>query len=111
MAHGLNRPVPPICERVYSISFESDGTLWSATVGSRLKGRKKIVVKGNADWGLWFEDPALVLAIFPPAPYVIVTVPHENSHFRGDEIGATPIGIELFFQPSRQRLPKDPTKS
>jgi hypothetical protein len=74
MANGLNRPVPAIGERVYSISFDSDGTLWKATVGEGLKGRKPKLVKGkNVGWeDWWFDDTALVLAIFPPVPYFVV---------------------------------------
>jgi hypothetical protein len=86
MARGLNRPVPPIGERVYSISFESDGTLWIATVGERLRGQKAKVIRGKTvgweDW--WFDDTALVLAIFPPVPHFVVVLPDIHSHFRGD---------------------------
>jgi hypothetical protein len=97
MANGLNRPVPALGDRVYSISFESDGTLWVATVGERLKGRKPRLVKGkNIGWEVWFDDPALVLAIFPPVPYFVVVLPDIHSHFRDQAFAATPIGIERF---------------
>jgi hypothetical protein len=103
MANGLDRPVPPIGERVYCVSFESDGTLWKATVGERLKGRKPRIVKGkNVGWeDWWFDDPTLVLAIFPPVPYFVVTWPDVHSHFRDDAFALTPIGIELFSHSSK----------
>jgi hypothetical protein len=99
----LNRAVPPIGERVYSISFESDGTLWVAKVGERLKGRKAKLVKGkNVGWEeWWFDDPAYVLAIFSGSPFIVVVLPDPHSHFRDQAIGATPIGIELFAHPSK----------
>jgi hypothetical protein len=103
MANGLNRPVPAMGERVYSISFESDGTLWRATVGERMKGRKPKLAKGKKvgweDW--WFDDTALVLAIFPPVPYFVVVFPDVHSHFRDDAFAATPIGTTLFSHSSR----------
>jgi hypothetical protein len=104
MANRLNRPVPAIGERVYWVSFESDGTLWKATVGERLKGRKPRTLKGKngggwEDW--WFDDPALVLAIFPPAPYFVVVLPDVHSHFRDHAFDATPVGFELFSHSSK----------
>jgi hypothetical protein len=104
IAKGLNRPVPAVGERVYWVIFESDGTLWKATVGERLQGRKPRMLKGKngggwEDW--WFDDPALVLAIFPPVPYFVVVLPDINSHFRDRAFAATPIGFELFSHSSR----------
>jgi hypothetical protein len=102
MAAGLNRTVPAIGERVYSISFDSDGSLWVATVGEHLRGRKPILVQGkNIGWGPWFDDPSLVLAIFPGAPYIVVTLPNVHSHFRDQAFGATPFGITLFSHSSK----------
>jgi hypothetical protein len=102
MADGLNRPVPAIGDRVYSISFESDGTLWQATVGERLKGRKSRLGKGkNIGWEVWFDDSALVLAIFPPVTYVVVVLPDIHSHFRDEAFAATPIGIVPFSNSSK----------
>lgn len=103
MANGLGRPVPAIGERIYSISFESDGTLWIATVGERLSGRKPKLLRGkHVGWEDWsFDDPALVLAIFPPVPYFVVVVPDEHSHFRDQAFAATPIGRTLFSHSSK----------
>jgi hypothetical protein len=103
MANGLRRPVPPIGERVYSISFESDGILWKATVGERLKSRKPKLVKGkNVGWeDWWLDDTALVLAIFPPVPYFVVQLPDVHSHFRAQVFAATPRGITLFSNSSK----------
>ena len=102
IANGLSRPVPAIGERMYWISFESDGTLWKATVGERLKGRKPKMVKGeNVGWeDWWFDDSALVLAIFPGVPFFVVVLPDVHSHFRDEAFGATPVGSERFSHPS-----------
>jgi hypothetical protein len=82
MANGLNRPVPAI--------------------GERLKSRKSRLVKDkNIGWEVWFDDPALVLAIFPPVPYFVVVLPDVHSHFRGQAFAATPIGIERFSHSSK----------
>jgi hypothetical protein len=97
IAAGLKRAVPPIGQRVYSISFESDGTLWVATVGDRLRGRKAMFAKRkNIGWGPWFDDPSLVIAVLPGAPYFVVAAPDAHSHFRDEAFAATPIGITLF---------------
>jgi hypothetical protein len=65
-------------ERVYSITFDHNGEEWTATVGKILKGlsRKTIRVKGEYQTRERVEhlsDPALVLAIFPGVPYVVIT--------------------------------------
>jgi hypothetical protein len=105
MADGLRRPVPAISERVYSISFESDGTLWVATVGERLRGRKPRLKNGKTiGWEEWFNDPTLILAIFPPVPYIVVAQPGTNAHFRDQAFAATPIGITPFSHSSKYRL-------
>jgi hypothetical protein len=103
IARKCEQTVPPVGKRVYSISFESDGILWVATVGQRLAGRKPVLVKRKrtGDRGPWFEDPASVFAIFPGVPYCVVTdagYSSGSSHF-GNPFYATAIGIELFSLP------------
>jgi hypothetical protein len=75
-AEMAGRTVPPPGERVYSITYVHNGEEWTATVGERLCGKRYTVTKSK---GQQFErtqsvsDPALVLAIFPGSPFVIVT--------------------------------------
>ena len=76
LAARCNRPVPPAGERIYSISFEHNGEVWQATVGQTLSGTKVKTrkVKGRTisnEHAL--SDPAMVLAIFPGSPFVVVT--------------------------------------
>jgi hypothetical protein len=95
MAQGCDREVPPIGRRIYSISFEHDDIVWTATVGEHLRGRKsvKVMNKETVEWQI--DDPALILAIFPQVPYCIVTYSNAKSHF-GQIFYATPRGVELF---------------
>ena len=93
MAQACDREVPPIGKRIYSISFEHDGILWTATVGEHLRGRKSVRGKEAVEWHI--GDPALVLAIFPRVPYCIMTYSNGKSHF-GSVFYATPRGVELF---------------
>ena len=97
IARQCERTVPAPGARVYSISFERGGITWIATVGEQLRGRKPIRVK-RKETGQWrdIRDTALVLAIFPGEPYIVVTRPGSNSHFRGTKVYATPTGVWLF---------------
>jgi hypothetical protein len=100
IAQKCEQIVPPLGERVYSISFDSDGTLWVATVGKHLRGRKPVLVrrKRSGEWGPWFDDAASVLAIFPGVPCCVVTdggYSSTGSHF-GNPFYATAIGTEFF---------------
>ena len=95
IAKDCNRVVPPIGNRIYSISFEHDGILWTATVGEHLRGRKYMKVKGKDTVEWHIGDPALILAIFPTVPYCVVTYSNGRSHF-GHIFYATPAGVELF---------------
>ncbi len=62
--------------RVRSIAFTQDGVRWVAAVGEELRGerttstlrRGELVERTEA-----FADPARVLAVYPGAPYVVVT--------------------------------------
>jgi hypothetical protein len=63
-------------ERVYSIHWTHDGEVWTATVGQRLSGER---MKRRRQRGEWREtrtplkDGAVVLAIFAPDPFMVVT--------------------------------------
>ena len=97
IAGQCERAVPAPGARVYSISFERGGITWIATVGEQLRGRKPIRFK-RQETGQWrdIRDTALVLAILPGEPYIVVTYPGSNSHFRGNRFYANPTGVELF---------------
>jgi hypothetical protein len=68
--------VPAMSSRVYSITYTHDGEEWTATVGEPLKGvrYKTSRVKGKKiERVLRLSDPAVVLAIFPGNPYIVIT--------------------------------------
>ena len=104
LAQQCERAVPAPGARVCSISFERSGITWIARVGERLRGRKPIRFK-RKETGQWrdIRDTALVLAIFPGEPYIVVTYPGGNSHFRGNRLYATPTGVELFSLEAEHR--------
>jgi hypothetical protein len=72
LAQKCGRAVPAIAERVYSVSFERDGLIWTAIVGERLRGRRPQHTQHRRT-EREIEDPAMVLAIFPDSPYCIIT--------------------------------------
>jgi hypothetical protein len=96
IAETCHREVPPIRRRIYSIVFEHDDIVWTATVGEHLRGRKSVWVRGKetVEWNI--TDPALIVAIFPRVPYCVVTYSSGKSHFE-PIFYASPIQIELFF--------------
>ena len=68
--------VPPAERRVYSIVFGHDGETWIATVGESLHGtrtRTSTVRKQKVERTTQISDPAIVLAIFPGSPFMVVT--------------------------------------
>lgn len=76
LAALAQRHVPLTTDRIYSITFEHDGTEWIATVGKQLRGhtianpraraKKRRVERQRSDC-------ATVLAIFAGVPYIVVT--------------------------------------
>ena len=75
-AKWCGRPAPPLGERIYSIVFMHDGESWHATVGEVMHGTKYSThkVRGNkVERSQSVSDPALVLAIFPGVPFMVVT--------------------------------------
>lgn len=76
LAKWAQRPVPPLGERVYSITYMHDGEEWTATVGEQLAGvrRKEGTSRGRRiERVTQLADPATVLAILPGTPYIVVT--------------------------------------
>ena len=68
LAEQSGLPVPPLGERIQSITFHRDGVDWTATVGDRLEGSEK--AEGAL---LTRSDPATVRAIFAGDPYMVMT--------------------------------------
>ena len=76
LAKVAQRAVPELAERIYSINYRHDGEDWVATVGQTLHGSKTRMVRSggrNVERRQSLADPATVLAIFPGAPFVVVT--------------------------------------
>jgi hypothetical protein len=86
-ARWCGRVVPSPERRIYSITFVHDGEEWTATVGESLKGKRFRTTRSR---GMKIEreqsisDPAIVLAIFPGIPYVVVT----NHRLGGRNVGS-----------------------
>ena len=95
LAQSCDRKVPPVGHRIYSIIFEDHGIVWTATIGEHLRGRKAVKVKNKETVEWQIDDPALVLAIFPPLPYCVLTNLKGKSRL-GQTFYAVPRGIELF---------------
>ena len=74
-------------KRVYSITFVHNGERWTATVGESLRGKG---FRTSRSRGMRIEreypvsDPAIVMAIFPGIPYMVVT----NHRMRGQRVGS-----------------------
>src|SRR5690606_12022733 len=76
LARIAQRPVPELSERIYSIKYRHNGEEWCATVGSTLSGYRARTIKSGGrtiEQRQPLSDPAVVLAIFPGAPYIVVT--------------------------------------
>jgi hypothetical protein len=76
LARFAGQLVPQLSERVYSITYDYDGEEWRATVGETLRGvrPKRSRSKGTkVEREMPVYDAALVLAIFPGTPYLVVT--------------------------------------
>jgi len=76
LARFAGRAAAEHSERVYSITFDHKEEEWTATVGETLSGirRKRVSSKGTTvERELPLRDAALVLAIFPGTPYLVVT--------------------------------------
>lgn len=74
-AAWCGRTVPTLDRRIYSIAFVHDGQEWTATVGETLHGVQcNTMLRGiKIDSSRPVGDPAVVLAIFPGTPFMVVT--------------------------------------
>jgi len=82
-AEWCHRPVPKPTERIYSITYIHDGEEWTATVGEALRGVRHRITRSHGkklEQTIPLSDPAVVLAIFPGVPFMVVT----NHHLVGN---------------------------
>jgi hypothetical protein len=76
LARWSNGVVPNESGRIYSISYEHDGEEWTATVGASLRGVRHVSKRSKSkkiERTEHLADPAVVLAIFPGRPFIVVT--------------------------------------
>jgi hypothetical protein len=73
-ARAVRRPVPPVQERIQSITFTVDGEEWTATVGEQLRGVRTTRRRGQTrNVTTPLSDSATVLAIFAGDPHWMCT--------------------------------------
>jgi hypothetical protein len=94
---------PTTGKRIYSIVFGSNGEFWTATVGETLRGVRHQVTKSRGtkvERSHPVSDPALVLAIFPGMPFMVVTdhniVGSVGSRFENPFLAGEPKSITYF---------------
>ena len=69
-------PVPTLEKRIFSITYVHDGEEWTATVGESLRGTRLRTSRSGGrktERTSHLSDPAIVLAIFPGSPFMVVT--------------------------------------
>lgn len=74
-AEWCNCPIPKQEQRVYSITYTHDSEEWTATVGEHLHGIRRRTSRSRGkriERTIQLSDPALVLAIFPGAVFIVV---------------------------------------
>ena len=101
LARRCHRPVPPAEERVRRITFVHDGEQWTAVVGQSLRGEKVRVTRGKhgrRERRAPLSDPAIVLAIFPGDPYLVVTDGGacSGSRWANPFMAGIPASVQLF---------------
>lgn len=71
-AEQCHRAVPPLADRIYSITYTHNGEVWTATVGETLRGsvtRVKTVRRQRTERTIPLSNPSVVMAIFPGVPF------------------------------------------
>jgi hypothetical protein len=87
LAAFAKQPVPALQQRVYSITYNHYGEVWTSTVGEPSVGvRRRTVGAGSSkrESVTRLSDTAVTLAIFPGNPYVVVT----NEGLGGKSVGS-----------------------
>ena len=88
--------------RIYSITFVHDGEEWTATVGEQLRGIKHRVTRSKGqqlERTTPISDAAMVLAIFPGAPYIVVTdkgINQKYSKWENPFMAGSPVTVKYF---------------
>lgn len=95
--------VPERNNRIYSMTFVHDGEEWTATVGETLSGKTLANLRSRSKAPFYprtLSDPAIVLAIFPGSPYVVVTnhriVTNVGSAWENPFFAGQPKRVTLF---------------
>lgn len=102
LAATCHKAAPPAGQRIYSITFKHDGEEWTATVGEKLSGTKThITGRGSKMRQTTYpvSDPAMVLAIFPGEPYLVVTsqiAGYVGSKWESIFMAGRPYGVRYF---------------
>lgn len=76
LANWCGCAFPSPSERIYSITYVHDGEEWTATVGAPLRGTRHKIGRSHGkkvEHTIPLSDPAIVLAIFPGVPFMVVT--------------------------------------
>jgi hypothetical protein len=97
-------PVPSIDRRIYSITYITKGTEWTATVGESLRGTRLVTTRSHGqktEQIQYVSDPATVLAIFEGVPFKVVTnqgMPRDvGSAWANPFLAGQPKSIIYFF--------------
>jgi hypothetical protein len=106
LAEFCRRPAGPANHRVHHIEWTHDGDAWVATIGERLRGERIRTTRrkrGPVTTRKPLSDPAVVLAIFPEEPYIVVTdarpLGESTSHWANPLMAGRPSKIVLFDLP------------
>ena len=106
LARFDGQPVPQLSERVYSITYDHDGGKWTATVGETLRGVRRMRTRSEGRpvvREMPIFDSALVLAIFPGNPYLVVTdsrpIGRVRSGWRNPFLASAPKSVTRFSPP------------
>jgi hypothetical protein len=104
LAKMCHRAPPPKDQRIYSITFSHNGQIWEATVGQRLRGREVKTTKAKGvrrEHEISLSDPAVVVAIYPGAPYFVATALEPNtgrSAWENPFMAGQPSSVAYFGQ-------------
>jgi len=100
LAARMNRPVPTMDQRVFSIRFTHGCADWSATVGEPLTGIRRAAKRRQGAMNtreIPIEDSAVVLAILPSDPFVVYWMSGEKkSIWENPFLAGKPTEITFF---------------
>ena len=101
LAKFCSAAVPASDKRIYSITFDSHGEEWTATVGEQLRGlRQKKGKRNEYAAPERVSDSAKVLAIFKGSPFTVVTDyklnPSVRSSWENPFLAGIPKSITYF---------------